>query len=250
MRIRSASVLPAVREEVSFTTEDGVTLVGELSVPKGADPVATLIFFHPLPTAGGFMDSHLIRKAANRLPAMAQLAILRFNFRGVKSSRGQSEGVFGEGEREKFDLNAAIDFALRRGLPRVWLVGWSFGTEVILKHALGRAGAFEGIFLLAPPLHRANVTDLRAWVVRDEPIVALVPEHDDFLKPAEARARFQIVPHAEIIEATGAKHLFVGEAYTHLALSEIVRQVNPLALPLPTEWPENEHLMEEDQSPR
>ena len=231
---------------MSFTTEDGLTLVGELSVPQDADPVATLIFFHPLPTAGGFMDSHLIRKAANRLPAMAQLAVLRFNFRGVKSSRGQSEGVFGEGEQEKFDLNAVIDFARRRELPRLWLVGWSFGTEVIVKHALGRAGTFEGVFLLAPPLHRAKEADLEAWVGRDEPMVALIPEHDDFLKPAEARARFQIVPHAEIIEATGAKHLFVGEAYTHLALSEIVRQVNPLALPLPTEWPEEHHLIEVD----
>jgi len=46
-----------------------------------------------------------------------------------------------------------------------------------------------------------------------------------------------------VIAAEGAKHLFVGEQYTHLALSEIVKQVNPAALPLPTEWPEGEHLI-------
>lgn len=246
MRIRSASVLPASREDVSFTTSDGKTLVGELSLPIATAPVATLVFFHPLPTHGGYMDSHLIRKAANRLPAMANLAVLRFNFRGVTSPRGTSEGEFGEGNLEQFDLHAAIDFATSRQLPRLWLVGWSFGTEVILKHALSRAGAFEGAFLLAPPLHRASSDDLSRWVGRSEPLVALVPEHDDFLKPAEAIERFSVIPHAQVIAAEGAKHLFVGEQYTHVALSEIVRQVNPEALPLPTEWPEDDHVLQQD----
>jgi hypothetical protein len=74
-------------------------------------------------------------------------------------------------------------------------------------------------------------------------VLALVPEHDDFLQPAEATDRFRAIPHAQVIAAEGAKHLFVGEQYTHLALSEIVRQVNPSALPLPTEWPEEEHVL-------
>jgi alpha/beta superfamily hydrolase len=243
MRIRSASVLPATRRDVEFTTSDGYTLVGELSLPEGSTPVGTLIFFHPLPTHGGYMDSHLIRKASNRLPAMANLAVLRFNFRGVTSPRGTSEGSFGEGELERFDLEAAIDFAAAEHLPKVWLVGWSFGTEVILKHALNRQGLFEGVFLLAPPLHRADESDLQRWRERQEPVVALVPEHDDFLKPAEATERFAAIPHAQVIAAESAKHLFVGEQYTHLALSEIVKQVNPAALPLPTEWPESEHLI-------
>jgi uncharacterized protein len=43
-----------------------------------------------------------------------------------------------------------------------------------------------------------------------------------------------------VIAAEGAKHLFVGEKYTHLALSEIVAQVAPSALPLPTQWPEDQ----------
>jgi len=87
---------------------------------------------------------------------------------------------------------------------------------------------------------------LSRWVGRSEPLVALVPEHDDFLKPAEASRRFSVIPHAQVIPAEGAKHLFVGEQYTHLALSEIVRQVNPSALPLPTEWPEDDHVLHQD----
>ena len=237
MLIRSATELPATRTDVSFQTADGLTLVGELSVPKDEPAQGTLVMCHPLPTAGGYMDSHLIRKAANRLPAMAGLAVLRFNFRGVESPRGRSEGSFGDGIDERHDLTAAVAFVHGQGLPTPWLVGWSFGTEVILKHALDMGYGFQGAFLLAPPLHRTTPADLARWVGRPEPVVALVPEHDDFLRPAEATERFAAIPHARVIPAVGAKHLFVGEKYTHLALSEIVGQVAPDRLPLPTQWP-------------
>jgi len=238
--IRSSTVLPARRSDISFQTSDGLTLVGELALPVTGTPAATLLWCHPLPTAGGYMDSHVIRKAANRLPAMAGIAVLRFNFRGVSSPRGTSEGTFGDGEQEGLDLEAALRFLAESGLHSPWLVGWSFGTEVILKHAPDSAYPFSGAFLLSPPLHRTTESDLTRWVGRPEPVVALVPEHDDFLQPAEATRRFAPIPHAEVIPAAGAKHLFVGEKYTHLALSEIVAKVAPDVLPLPTEWPEGQ----------
>src|SRR3954468_22161294 len=95
--IRGGIELPARREDIELHTTDGLTLVGELSLPLGRQPVATIVALHPLPTAGGFMDSHIIRKAAARLPALAGIAVLRFNFRGVQSPRGTSQGSFGEG---------------------------------------------------------------------------------------------------------------------------------------------------------
>jgi len=110
--------LPAFREDIELRTADGLTLVGELALPETVDPVATLVFLHPLPTHGGFMDSHIIRKAAARLPALADLAVLRFNFRGVTSPRGTSEGSFGDGVDEQDDLAAAMAFVANRGLPR------------------------------------------------------------------------------------------------------------------------------------
>ncbi|MDO9590506.1 MAG: alpha/beta hydrolase, partial [Microcella sp.] len=134
--VRSATMLPAVRRDIELHTADGITLVGELATPESHDPVATLVCLHPLPTAGGFMDSHILRKAAARLPAMADIAVLRFNFRGVSSPRGTSDGVFGHGDDERFDLDAAMAFVAEQGLPSPWLLGWSFGTEVALKHGL------------------------------------------------------------------------------------------------------------------
>lgn len=236
MTISPSTVLPARREDITLHTADGLTLVGELSLPEYTEPVGTLVFFHPLPTAGGFMDSHVIRKASNRLPALADLAVVRFNFRGVVSPRGQSEGVFGEGIAEAHDLAAALDAVETRDLPKPWLVGWSFGTEVIVKHAPAHAGRFRGAILLSPPLHRTTDDELRRWVDVPVPLVALVPELDDFLPPEPARERFAVIPHCEVIAVEGAKHLWVGEKYTHRVLSEIVQKVNPRAVPLPTEW--------------
>ncbi|MET0589855.1 MAG: alpha/beta hydrolase, partial [Naasia sp.] len=88
MEIRGGVELPAVREDIEMTTADGLTLVGELAAPVGRSPRATLVTLHPLPTAGGFMDSHVLRKAAARLPELADLAVLRFNTRGTSSPRG------------------------------------------------------------------------------------------------------------------------------------------------------------------
>jgi uncharacterized protein len=232
--IRASSVLPARREPVTLHTDDGLDLVGELALPAGRDPVATLVCLHPLPTHGGMMDSHILRKASHRLPALADLAVLRFNTRGTASDHGQSDGEFGDGEAERLDLAAAVSWATAAGLPRQWLVGWSFGTELALKW--GSALDVEGAILLSPALHRAGDADLDAWAAAGKPLLVLVPELDDYLRPDEARRRFARVPQAELIAVDRAKHLWVGEPSVRIVLNEIVRRVNPAAAPLPTEW--------------
>ncbi len=232
--IRASTVLPAVRTPVTLRTADGLNLVAELARPEGRAPVATLVCLHPLPTAGGMMDSHVLRKASYRLPALADLAVLRFNTRGTTSEQGTSEGAFDDGESERHDLAAAVEWSLAAGLPRLWLLGWSFGTELALKW--GNVPAVEGAILLSPALHRASDADLDGWAASGRPLLVLVPELDDYLRPDEARARFARVPQAEVIAVDRAKHLWVGEPYVRIVLNEIVRRVNPGAWPLPTEW--------------
>jgi len=232
--IRAATALPARREDITLRTADGLTLVGEIALPPGKDPVATLLCLHPLPTHGGMMDSHILRKASYRLPALADLAVVRFNTRGTESPRGRSEGKFGGGEEERHDVAAAIAWCVAASLPRLWLLGWSFGTELALLW--GNDPAVEGAILLSPPLHRAGDAELDAWAATGKPLLALVPEFDDYLRPDEARARFARVPKAEVIAGERAKHLWVGEPAVRTVLGEIVRRVNPAAWPLPTEW--------------
>ena len=233
-QIRSATELPAVRENIELHTADGLTLVGELALPLERPPVATMVALHPLPTAGGFMDSHIIRKSAARLPALADIAVLRFNFRGTQSPRGTSQGEFGEGIAEQHDVAAAMQFVAERGLPNPWLVGWSFGTEVLLKY--GRAHPIAGAILLSPPLHRTTDAEVAAWAGSGIPITALIPELDDYLRPEQARERFASLPELDLVAVEGGKHLWVGEAQSYRVLSEIVQRLNPAAMPLPTEY--------------
>ena len=72
-----------------------------------------------------------------------------------------------------------------------------------------------------------------------KPLIALVPELDDYLRPDEARRRFARVPQEEVVAVEGARHLWVGENYVRIVLNEIVKRVNPAAWPLPTEWKDN-----------
>ena len=228
------SVLPAERLPLRLRTSDGLSLVGELALPDASAPVATIICCHPLPTHGGMMDSHVLRKMAWRLPALAGIAVLRFNTRGTTSAAGTSEGHFDKARGEGLDLDAAIVEAAARGLPEPWLLGWSFGTDVVLKH--GCRDDVRGGILLSPPLRFSTDEDLDRWASAREPLVALVPEHDDYLQPPEARERFARVPQAQVIGVDDAKHLWVGERAVSTVLNAIVGVVAPDRAPLPSHW--------------
>src|SRR3984893_16669286 len=179
--IKAGTVLPARRTPITLTTDDGLRLIGELALPADRDPAATLVCLHPLPTHGGMMDSHVYRKAANRLPAFADVAVLRFNTRGTVSEQGKSEGECGAGETERYDVAAAVEYAVAVGLPEIWLLGWSFGTELALRWGL--LPGVQGGILLSPPLRRAGDRDLDNWAASGKPLTVLVPELDDYLRP-------------------------------------------------------------------
>jgi uncharacterized protein len=236
VEVGPSTVLPARREEVTLVTDDGLRLVGELAGPPDDDGVATLVTLHPLPTAGGFMDSHVFKKAAARLPFLAGLNVLRFNTRGTCSPRGCSEGAFDEARGEGLDLRAAMAFVRERGLPHPWLLGWSFGTDVVLKHGLVEGA--EGAVLMSPPLRYSTDGDLDRWATDGRPLTALVPEKDDFLQPAEAVARFARVGHAEVVSVDGAVHLWVGERQVREVLDLIVARVAPSHAPVDWTIPE------------
>ncbi|AZI57839.1 alpha/beta hydrolase [Nakamurella antarctica] len=236
--IRANTMLPARREAFTLTTADGVDLVAELALPLERDPVAAVICLHPLPTHGGMMDSHIFRKAAFRLPALADFAVLRFNTRGTVSEAGRSQGTFDGGDAERLDVQAAVDFATLRGLPDRWLLGWSFGTELALRYGAGLD--VTGAILLSPPLHRATDSDLDTWAKSGKPLHALVPELDDYLQPDEARIRFARVPQARVTGFPGTKHLWVGKS--EVALDAIVATIRPSSAPLPQTWMGEHHL--------
>ena len=226
--IRANTVLPARRRAVDLHTADGLRLDGALALPDG-EPKATLLCLHPLPTHGGSIDSHLLRKADWRLPALAGIAVVRFNTRGT----GGSEGTFDGGDAEKYDVAAALDLVEAEDLPAPWLMGWSFGSELALMYGADDP-TVVGAVLLAPPLKRAGDAELDRWAAAGKPLVAVVPELDDYLRPPEARERFGRVPHAEVVEVERSKHLFVG--FAEEVLDIVADRLVPGSAPLPRTW--------------
>ena len=217
--IRPSTVLPSLRTPFLVPTTDGVELIGEVASPLGAKRGAILCL-HPLPTAGGMMDSHVFKKAANRLPAMAGITVVRFNSRGTTSQAGRSTGEFDNGNAEALDVQAMLAYCFDTlKLDNVWIVGWSFGTDLALQHA--KDHRHKGLILLSPPLRTSTEQDLMYWNSDPRPITALIPEFDEFLKPDEAHLRFSIVPTLKVIAVKGAKHLWLGEPFVHRVLSQI-----------------------------
>ena len=231
--VRPSTILPAQRTPFTVTTSDGETLIGEVAAPLNGYTGAILCL-HPLPTAGGMMDSHIYKKAANRLPAMSGIEVIRFNTRGTSSEAGTSTGVFDNGGAEGFDVEAMMSYCLDTlKLENLWVVGWSFGTDLALRHA--KVPRVKGLILLSPPLRTSEVSDMQYWAQDGRPVIALVPEFDDYLKPPEAKIRFSPLTQIEIIAVDGAKHLWVGEPSVHRVLSEITKVIAPERLPLPTD---------------
>lgn len=232
--IRANTVLPAIRAPFTVLTDDGLKLIGEVASPIGESKGAILCL-HPLPTAGGMMDSHIYRKAANRLPELAGITVVRFNTRGTESEAGKSEGEFDNGVSERLDVEAMLRYCFDElKLSNLWVVGWSFGTDLALQHA--KDPRHMGLILLSPPLRTSTSEQLAYWNSDQRPIIALIPELDDYLQPKQARERFSVIPHAQLIAVEGAKHLWVGEPSVYRVLSEITSLVVPDSPPLAKEF--------------
>ena len=232
--VRSNSVFDSLRTPFHVTTADGIDLIGEVAAPIGPSKGAILCL-HPLPTAGGMMDSHVYKKAANRLPAMSNITVIRFNTRGTTSEAGSSTGHFDNGIAERLDVEAMLSYCFDTlHLENLWVTGWSFGTDLALQHA--KDSRHKGLILLSPPLRTTTNQQLDYWNTDPRPITALVPELDDYLKPDDARKRFALVPKINIIAVDGAKHLWVGEPSVHRVLSEISSIVTGTKEPLPAEF--------------
>jgi alpha/beta superfamily hydrolase len=98
----------------------------EAILREPAAPVAAAVVCHPHPLGGGTMNNNVVYRLARAL-VDANVAVLRFNFRGVGASTGRHDG--GPGEED--DAMAALGVMEQRhpSLP-LWMAGFSFGARV------------------------------------------------------------------------------------------------------------------------
>ena len=126
---------------------------------------------------------------------------MRFNFRGVQGSDGRHD----QGNRERFDVLAAIDEAYdRRPRTPVRLIGWSFGADLALSvpHP-----AVDGWLAIAPPLRVISPAEMPAGS-DERPAHLIIGEHDAFRSASEARDLTASWANTTIEELSEADHFF------------------------------------------
>lgn len=193
-------------ETLTFSTDDGVRLEGELRLPDGV-PRGSAVLCHPHPKQGGSKDHPILWALRNELSATRGLAVLGFNFRGVMGSGG----TYGGGRHELRDARAAIGRVREEAPERPTVMcGWSFGASVALREALDdsriAALALVGMPLrpddpTLPPLpHPVELRGLR------RPVLVLAGDNDEYCPTVEAQAFTDSLPDGRLHLIDGADH--------------------------------------------
>jgi alpha/beta superfamily hydrolase len=179
---------------------------------SGSRPIrAAVVFAHPHPQFGGTMHTKVVYRGAKGL-ARIGCAVLRFNFRGV----GRSEGAFDQGEGEKEDFTAALDYMAAHypGTP-LWAAGFSFGAWVALEVGAtdDRVSVLIGI---APPVATSisgHHYTFENTLASTKPKFFVQGEVDEVC-PLEGMWTFygKLEEPKELVVVDAADHLFEGKA--------------------------------------
>jgi alpha/beta superfamily hydrolase len=188
-------------EPVTFLTEDGVRLEGELRLPDDT-PRGSAVICHAHPRHGGSQDHPVLWSVRNELAGKRSFATLLFNFRGTMGSGG----TFGGGRDELRDVRAAIGAVRERAEGPTLVFGWSFGASVALREAFEdereSALAFFGIPLRSNDLALPPLPTPADLPLLKRPLLLLTGEHDEYCPADELRAYGQDVADVVIIEGT------------------------------------------------
>ncbi len=197
-----------------------------------AEMRAAVVFAHPHPQFGGTMHTKAVFQGAKGLTRLG-CAVLRFNFRGV----GRSAGAFGEGEGEKADFRAGLDYmAARYPAVSLWAAGFSFGAWVALEVGADddRVAALIGI---APPV--ATTISGQAYTF-ERTLASAKPKffvqgEADEVCPIERMWAFygKLEEPKELVVVDMANHLFEGQtAEVGEALEDLLADFDPLEKPV------------------
>ncbi|MGQ0669264.1 MAG: alpha/beta hydrolase [Actinomycetota bacterium] len=191
-------------EPVRLSTEDGVSLEGEIRMPEGA-PRGSAVICHAHPRHGGSKDHPILWAIRNEL-AHRGFAVLGFNFRGVM----RSSGTYGSGLTEVADVRAAVGrIGEEAGGPTI-ACGWSFGANVALREAL-TDDRVAALALVGIPLSESSL-DLPPLPGRGElgrlrrPVLLLAGEGDTFCPTPELRALGAQLTDVEVVILPGTDH--------------------------------------------
>ncbi len=193
-------------ERITFRTDDGLTLEGELRLPDAAAR-GSAVLCHPHPQQGGSKDHPLLWAIRNALAAR-RFAVLSFNFRGVMGS----EGSYGGGRTELQDVRAAIGRARVEAEGPTFVCGWSFGAHVALTEAMEdervAALALVGLPLGETSFELPPLPDRDRLRAFDRPVLLLAGAADPFCPLPDLRALGRKLPNATLEIVKQTDHFF------------------------------------------
>jgi alpha/beta superfamily hydrolase len=190
-------------DPVTFLTDDGVRLEGELRMPDDP-PQGSAVICHAHPKHGGSKDHPVLWSVRNELAGKRGFATLVFNFRGTMGSAG----TYGGGRDELRDVRAAIGTVRARAEAPTLVFGWSFGASVALREAFDDERV-SALVLFGAPL-RPNDLQLPPMPAAAElrllkrPLLLLAGANDEYCPADELRAYGEGV--AEVVIMDGTDH--------------------------------------------
>ncbi len=190
-------------EPVRFSTEDGVSLEGELRRPEQTARGSAVIC-HAHPRHGGSKDHPILWALRNEL-AHRGFVVLSFNFRGTM----RSGGTHGGGRSETKDVAAAIGRVRQEPEGPTVVVGWSFGANVALREALEDERVAALVLIGLPLRHELDIPDLpsRAELrLFRRPVLLLAAENDEYAPEPLVRDLATPFPEAEVVIVPGTDH--------------------------------------------
>ncbi len=164
------------------------------------DPAGVAVVCHPLTTGGGTLHNKVVFRAARGLEA-ANVATLRFNFRGAGASGGKFEG----GEGEQVDVAAAIEWVKKKHPgKKLFVGGFSFGSWVSTRVAC-ELPEIDALFLIGTPVNKYDFAYLRSC---EKPMLLIHGTQDEHGDVAKVEKLGQQIRNAETVIITGADHFF------------------------------------------
>lgn len=190
---------------VSFKAK-GLNFEGIVATPDDVgSSVPGVVICHPHPLFGGNMDNNVVIALSFSLVEQG-FATIRFNFRGV----GNSDGEHTKGEQEFQEVLGA--FELMKAWPgvdgkRLGLVGYSFGTSVILGSPSVQKKA-KSIALVSPNIRALSDTPLKK---SKTPSFIITGSRDKLVEAEDLQSNLDSFAHSPQFKViSGADHFWGG----------------------------------------
>ena len=207
---------PGLEKAVAIRLKAGGSALEAVFTP-GADGDVGAVIAPPHPLYGGSMDSPVVAELTQAF-GNAGIGSLRFNWRGVGGSAGETSGESADADA---DYSAALAHVEEAVSGRVVAAGYSFGAAAALRAGSGYPRV-DRIVLVSPP---PSLIGAEALADFSGTLLIVAGDRDSFAPEAELQAIAGAAGHVQLVMVPGADHFYAsGLAEISPAVSHWLQQ--------------------------